>query len=142
MIMMGADEARAMRALMVASAERADDREASRMPRAYPRLRGNGELVRAGARICWPDGGRYRVMRAAADLWDWPENDPRLAPDLWEEIAFREGERIIPDVITEGLKFGKGELGWRGDTLWRSLLEVNTWTPEEYPDGWEVVREC
>lgn len=67
---------------------------------------------------------------------------------LWEGIAYREGHRIIPAVITAGTAFAKitagtafakGEFGWWGDVLYRSLIDANVYTPEQYPAGWEAV---
>lgn len=58
---------------------------------------------------------------------------------LWEDIAYREGYRIIPAVITAGTAFAKGEFGWWGDTMYKSLIDANVYTPEAYPAGWEVV---
>lgn len=74
---------------------------------------------------------------AAADLWDSAENNPDNAPDLWEDIGYRDGYRIIPETITAGLAFGLDEYGWWGDTLYRSTMAANVYTPEQYPDGWE-----
>lgn len=132
-------EARAMRAMLVTAAEAVDDRAASAVPDAYPRLRGNGALIAAGTRIRWVVDGRKVVKKAAVDLWDTAENTPDAAPTLWEDIAYRDGERIIPAVITATLAFGEGELGWWGDVLYRSKAAANVWTPEEYPDNWEAV---
>ena len=56
-----------------------------------------------------------------------------------ENVDYKEGYRIIPDTITVGLAFAKGEKGWWEDLLYESLLEANTYTPEQYPDGWELV---
>lgn len=61
------------------------------------------------------------------------------APELWEDIQYREGYRIIPYTITAGTAFAKGECGWRRDVLYKSLIDANVYTPEQYPAGWEVV---
>lgn len=129
------EKARRMRAAMEKAAVSLDDATASTAPELFPRLKGDGGLVRAGTRICW----RGSVKRAAADLWDNEESTPEAAPALWEDLTYREGIRIIPAVITAGTAFGLDELGWWGETLYRSLLAANTWTPEEYPAGWEIV---
>lgn len=112
-----------------------DDADASTVVEFYPRLKGDGSLIKAGVRIQW-DG---RLMRAANDLWDRPENNPDNAPTLWEDIGYRGGYRVIPEVITAGTAFDLGEVGWWGDALYRSLLKANVYTPEEYPEGWEAV---
>ena len=113
-----------------------DDRAASTAAALFPRLTGDGALIPAGTRINW----RGTVKRAAADLWDTAENAPDRAADLWEDIEYRDGYRIIPDVITAAGAFALGECGWRGDMLWRSKLAANVYTPEQYPAGWEMMQ--
>lgn len=113
-----------------------DDKMASTSPSLFPRLVGGGTLVKAGTRINW--GGILK--RAAVDLWDTTENNPDNAPDLWEDINYRDGIRIIPEVITVGLAFSKDELGWWGDVLYKSLADNNVYTPEAYAPNWELVE--
>ena len=31
------------------------------------------------------------------------------------------------------------EYGWWKDTLYKSLIDSNVWTPEQYPSGWELI---
>ena len=73
-------------------------------------------------------------------MWDTPENTPDAAPALWEDIQYRDGVRIIPETITAGLAFAKGEPGYWGDELYSSLLDNNVWTPAAYPAAWERVE--
>jgi hypothetical protein len=73
-------------------------------------------------------------------LWDTEANNPENAPTLWEDILYRNGIRIIPEVITVGTAFAKDEKGWWGDTLYKSLIDNNVWTPADYPTGWEIVN--
>lgn len=129
--------AQAMRKLMEQGAESLDDQTVSTAPEVLPRLRGDGSLVKTGTRICW----NGMVKRAAVDLWDTTENTPDAAPTLWEDIQYKQGYRIIPEVITPGQAFVLGELGWWGDSLYKSLLSSNVWTPEGYPAGWEKQEE-
>ena len=114
-----------------------DDKTASVAPELYDILTGEGALIKAGTRINWMGV----LKRAAVDLWDSAENSPDNAPTLWEDIAYREGYRIIPEVITSTLAFALDEIGWWGDKLYKSLLDANVYTPEQYPAGWEVVEE-
>ena len=130
------EKARKMRAAMETAAVSLDDATASTAPELFPRLKGDGSLVKAGTRICW--GGKLK--RAAVDLWDNAENTPDAAPTLWEDIDYLDGIRIIPETITVGLAFAKGEKGWWGDVLYASTLDNNVWTPEQYPAGWEEVK--
>lgn len=128
------EKARKMRAAMETAAVSLDDATASTAPELFPRLKGDGSLVKAGTRICWCG----TLKRAAVDLWDNEENTPGAAPTLWEDVLYRDGIRVIPETITVGLAFAKGEQGWWGDALYASTLDNNVWTPEQYPAGWEV----
>ena len=131
------EKARKMRAAMETAAVSLDDATASTAPELFPRLKGDGKLIKAGTRVCW--GGVLK--RAAVDLWDNAENTPDAAPTLWEDVLYRDGIRIIPDTITVGLAFAKGEKGWWGDVLYASTLDANVWTPADYPTGWEKVSD-
>ena len=130
------EKARKMRAAMETAAVSLDDATASTAPELFPRLKGDGSLVKAGTRICWCG----TLKRAAVDLWDNAENTPDAAPTLWEDVLYRDGIRVIPDTITAGLAFTKGERGWWGDALYVSTIDANVWTPEAYPAGWEIVE--
>lgn len=129
--------ARQLRKMIETLAANLSDADASTTAELFPRLKQDGSLVAAGTRINWVG----IVKRAAVDLWDTAENNPDNAPDLWENLAYRDGIRIIPETITAGLAFAKDELGWWGDVLYRSTLDSNVWTPEQYPAGWIKVTE-
>lgn len=111
------------------------DQQASEGVELFPKLKQDGSLVHAGTRVNW----NGTLKRAAVDLWDSLENNPENAPALWEDVAYKLGHRIIQDVITSTLAFSKDEIGWWGDKLYKSLLEANVYTPEQYPAGWEEV---
>lgn len=51
----------------------------------------------------------------------------------------RGGIRVIPETITSGLAFSKGERGWWCDALYASTMDANVWTPADYPAGWEII---
>ena len=78
------------------------------------------------------------IKRVAVGLWDTTENTPDAAPTLWEDLAYQEGYRVIPETITAGTAFALDELGWWGGKLYKSKLAANVYTPEQYPDGWEA----
>ena len=127
-------EALRLRAIIETAAASLDDKTASTAPTLFPRLKQDGSLVKAGTRI----NHNGSIKRAAVDLWDTADNSPDNAPTLWENILYRDGYRIIPDVITAGTAFALDELGWWGDKLYKSLLSANVYTPEQYPNGWEL----
>lgn len=123
--------------VIVAGRSMVDDQTASIAPELFDWLTEDGSFVKAGTRINW----NGTLKRAAVDLWDTAENNPDNAPELWEDIQYRRGYRIIPETITAGLAFAENELGWWGDTLYRSKIANNVWTPEQYPAGWEVYDD-
>ena len=129
-------EAKAIRGLIEKAAEGLDDATASQAPTLFPSLKEDGSLVSVGTRINW----KGVVMRAAVDLWDTAENNPDNAPSLWEDLPYIDGIRIIPDVITVGLAFSKGEKGWWYGELYESQVDNNVYTPEQYPDNWQLVE--
>lgn len=126
-------EALKLRAIVEQAAVSLTDQTASEGVMLFPRLKGDGELIRSGTRINW----HGTLKRAAVDLWDTDDNNPDNAPELWENIGYRDGIRIIPATITAGLAFALGEKGWWGDVLYESLIAANTYTPEQYPAGWK-----
>lgn len=111
------------------------DQQASIVTDIYPALKGNGELIKAGTRIKYND----TIYKAAVDLWDTEANTPDSAPSLWEVLNYKDGYRFIPEAITVTTAFAKDECGWWEDTLYKSLIDNNVWTPTEYSSAWEKV---
>ena len=130
-------EAEALVKALVTMREDAKDAQASKAIPLYPVLKKDGTLVRVGTRINW----NGQLKRAAVDLWDTKENNPDNAPTLWEDINYRDGYRIIPEVITVGLMFKLDEIGWWGDTLYKSKIANNVHTPEQNPAGWAIFEK-
>lgn len=122
-------------ASFLAMRDGATDSLASLAIHVYPELNNDGELIKAGTRIKW----NGELKRASVDLWDAAENNPDNAPSLWEDIDYKEGYRIIPEVITVGLAFALDECGWWNGVLYKSKIASNTYTPDQYPAGWEVA---
>ena len=129
-------EALKLRALVEQASASLPDKEASEGAALFPRLKADGSLIKAGTRINW----KGTIKRAAVDLWDREDSTPDNAPTLWEDIAYRQGYRIIPATITAGTAFAEGECGWWGDVLYKSKIPANVHTPEQYADGWEKVE--
>ena len=126
-----------LRPIIEKAMESVDDKIASEGATLFPRLKQNSALVSAGTRINW----NGVVKRARVDLWDTEENNPENAPTLWEDISYREGYRIIPEVITATAAFALEEYGWWDSVLYKSIIPANTYTPAQYPAGWEKIEE-
>lgn len=121
---------------LLAMRSEATDSTASNTAALYYTLKNNGELIKAGTRINY----KGVIKRAVSDLWDRAENTPENAPTLWEDIEYKDGYRIIPEVITVGTAFSLGEIGWWNNALYESLMDANVYTPEQYPQGWQLYN--
>ena len=128
-------EAIYLRSIVEQAAKSLDDKTASTAAALFPRLKQDGALVSAGTRINWAGA----IKKAAADLWDTAENNPNNAPDLWQDIEYKDGFRIIPSTLTVTTAFAKDECGWWDGVLYRSKNDANVYTPDVYPDGWVKV---
>lgn len=131
---MNLTQAMKLRAAMVTASESLDDKTASTAPEMFGKLKQSGALVKAGTRINW----NGVVKKANVDLWDTAENSPENAPDLWSDLAFHDGYRIIPTVFTAELAFSEGETGWweQDGCYYTANANGTVWTPSEYPSAW------
>ena len=125
-------EAQKLIADIVKLREAATDAQASLIVSVYPTLKQDGSLIKSGTRI----NHNGMIIRAAVDLYDTETNSPENAPTLWEALNYKEGYRIIPEVITVGTAFSKGELGWWNNELYESLVDSNVYTPDQYAPNW------
>lgn len=136
------NEALRLRAIVETAVVSLDDKTASEAATLFPRLRcdkvqtADTPAITAGTRINW----HGVIKKAKVTLWDIEAYNPDNAPDYWDDIAYRAGYRIIPDVITVTDAFSQGERGWWGDVLYESLYDSNTYTPEQWAANWEVVQ--
>lgn len=130
--------AKEMRTAAIFGAEKFEDKQASEVSSLYPGMKYDGSLIKAGTRINFSG----ELFKAAVDLWDTEANNPENAKDLWEKIAYHNGIRIIPEVITVTTAFAKDELGfWEADgKVYKSLFEANVYTPAAYKQGWEEIE--
>lgn len=81
-----------------------------------------------------------KSTKNGSDVWDREEFNPVNAPELWTELNYRDGIRVIPESISYTERFLKDELGWWKDNLYRSLQDDNVYTPEQYAYYWELVE--
>lgn len=130
------EKAKFQRELILKAMESLDDQDASRVPEFYTTLKYNGALVPFGTRINW----NGVLKKVAVDIWDTEENNPDNSPSLWVDVEYRDGTRIIPETITVSTAFAKDELGWWGETLYKSLVDYNVYNPSQYAANWIVVE--
>lgn len=129
-------KARKLRPIIVQASTSLDDASASNAAELFPALKQDGSLVSAGTRINW--GGT--IKRASVDLWDTEANNPDNAPTLWEDIAYKDGYRVLTGAISASNPVQVDEICWYNGVKYKNILgTVNVHLPDVYPDGWEVV---
>ena len=112
-----------------------DDKTSSEAVELFPILKYDGALIKAGTRINY----NGVIKKATVDLWNTEENNPDNAPILWENIQYKDGYRIIPEIFNVTNAFSKNEIGWWNDKLYKSLVDANVYTPEQYAANWEAL---
>lgn len=129
------ERARKLRKIIESAISYVDNKTSSEAVELLPVLKNDGSLIKAGTRINF----NGKIKKASVDLWDTEANNPDNAPALWEDICYKDGYRIIPDVLSVTTAFSKGETGWWKDKLYTSLADNNVYTPEQYAQNWEIV---
>lgn len=129
------NEAIYLRSVVEKAVTSLDDKTASTAVILSRKMHYDGKLIPAKTRINW----HGKLKRASVDIWDTEQNNPDNAPTLWENIAYRDGFRIIPEVITATLAFSEGEMGWWEDKLYLSLVNGNVYNPSVVPANWEQM---
>lgn len=85
------------------------------------------------------NGKLYRCVQSHTSQADW---EPDRTPALWTEVA-KPGEIPVWKQPTGAQDaYMTGDKVWypeKDTTVYVSLIDNNTWSPEAYPAGWEVV---
>ena len=101
----------------------------------------------------WADGVDYKKddrVECAGKLWRCLQAHKScafFAPDaegteaLWVEVAAPGEYREIKEGMLSTEAFAIGEIGWykTKDALYRSVIDANVWTPDDFPQGWEAL---
>ncbi len=81
----------------------------------------------------------YQVLQAHTSADDWK---PEATPSLYKAIGIAENgypEWVQPIGATDA--YNKGDIVSYNGKIYRSIFEgANTWSPDVYPAGWEVVE--
>ena len=78
----------------------------------------------------------YQVLQDHTSSAEWT---PDTAVSLYKAIGVTEDgypEWVQPLGATDA--YNKGDIVSYNGTLYISLIDANTWSPEAYPAGWEV----
>lgn len=90
------------------------------------------ERIRYGGKL-------YRCVQAHTSQTDWT---PDATPALWTEVATPGEIPVWRQPTGAQDAYMTGDKVWypaKDTTVYVSLIDNNTWSPDAYPAGWEVV---
>lgn len=95
-----------------------------------------GDILRHGANSVG-DPQLYRVVQAHTSQADWT---PGATPALYDAFGLDEsGYSLWSQPAGAHDAYNQGDIVDYNGTLYKSLMDGNVWSPEAYPQGWEVV---
>ena len=78
----------------------------------------------------------YKVVQAHTSQADWT---PEATPALYDAFGLDEqGYPLWSQPTGAHDAYNKGDIVDYNGTLYKSLIDGNTWSPDAYPRGWEV----
>ena len=81
----------------------------------------------------------YKVVQAHTSQSDW---QPDKTTSLYEPIGLNEaGYPVWSKPSGAHDAYGVGDIVDYNGTLYKSLIDGNVYSPDEYPAGWEVYKE-
>ena len=136
------EKARQLRPLIEKAATSLDDADALEAVELFPAWTADkwyeaDERIRYGEKL-------YRCVQAHTSQTDWT---PDVTPALWTEVA-KPGEIPVWKQPTGAQDaYMTGDKVWypeKDTTIYQSTIDNNIWSPEAFPQGWEVVLfvEC
>lgn len=113
------------------------DDKAYRYPSLFPAWKAGSDYAKDDR--VEHDGRLWKCLQPHTAIADWAPGDGTEA--LWVEIAAPGEYREIKSGMLSTEAFAIGEIGWyqTKDNLYRSLIDANVWTPDDFPSGWEAV---
>ena len=131
------NEARAFVNAFVKLRELAADEVAMQVPNLYPMWKEEVNYV-VGERILFDDV-LYKVLQNHTSQKGW---EPNVAVSLFAKVLIPD-ENVIPEweQPESTNPYMKGDKVMYDGKTYVSLIDNNTYSPEQYPAGWEEVTE-
>lgn len=131
------------RALQMFAATLSED-QALEISTVYPtweagRAYAVGDIISHGTNSTG-DPQLYKVVQAHTSQADWL---PESTPALYDAFGLDEsGYPVWSQPSGAHDAYNTGDIVNYNGTLYRSLIDGNTWSPDAYPAGWEVYAEA
>ena len=119
------------------------DDEAIEVATVYPKYE-VGKVYKTNEMITYGENGvgdpqLYRVVQGHTSQSDWT---PDTTPSLYTPIGLTdEGYTIWSQPTGAHDAYNSGDIVDYKGTLYKSLIDGNTYSPDAYPAGWEVYTE-
>lgn len=126
-----------LRELIEKASASLDDSDALDAPALFPAW-ASGKAYALNDRVRYGEK-LYKCVQAHTSQSDWT---PDATPALWTEVA-KPGEIPVWKQPTGAQDaYMTGDKVWypdRDTTVYESLIDNNTWSPEAYPQGWQAI---
>ena len=124
----------AVKKMLASSTENLSDEEALEVAALYPTwISKEGSQVNVGERY-WYDGKLYKVVQSHTVQSNWT---PDVSVSLFTEVSIEEWpEWVQPTGSTDAYKIG--DKVTFEEVHYISKIDYNTYSPIEYPAGWEA----
>ena len=133
--------ARILRAQIETMAQSLDDETAETVPELFPEWNPDSCSYVTGDRVK-RNGLLYKVLQPHVSQAGWTPED---APSLFARIlAGQDGTEIgvweQPDSTNPYMTGDLTHYPTMADPIYESLIDNNVWSPEEYPQGWQLIE--
>lgn len=133
--------ARILRAQIETMAQSLDDETAETVPELFPEWNPDSCSYVTGDRVK-RNGLLYKVLQSHTSQAGWTPED---APSLFAQILPGQGGTAIgvwvkPDSMNPYMAGDRTHYPTMADPIYESLINNNVWSPEEYPQGWQLVE--
>lgn len=126
-----------IRAMIEKASASLDDSDALDAPALFPAW-ASGKAYALNDRVRYSEK-LYKCVQAHTSQSDWT---PDATSALWTEVA-KPGEIPVWRQPTGAQDaYMTGDKVWypdRDTTVYESLIDNNTWSPEAYPQGWQAI---
>lgn len=84
------------------------------------------------------DGSLYKCLQAHTSQDDWT---PDISASLWKNLSMNEsGIQEWSQPISSVDAYNTGDEVMYNGVHYKSTIDNNVWSPEAYPQGWEVIK--
>ena len=138
-----AQRAEQLRKVLQLFAASLDEDSALEVATVYPEW-AEGKSYAAGEYVTYGENSAgdpqlYKVLQAHTSQTDWT---PDITPSLFSAIGLDSTGYPVWSCPTGAADaYNKGDIVNYDGALYRSTIDGNVWSPEEYPAGWEAYTE-